>query len=207
MSEEEEMRRVWVERDDEKRTKNDHDEAFFLRWFWLCFRCSCCCACRRRRLLRFSTPLSSPLREEAGVYYSATITKIKFGIWMQVPEKDKTDTRDGWWIEKTGKMKRRRRKPRATATRTNGGCERMNRDLDKWCYDENGRGTRVLRNSSCNAKRGRRRDSNISKDGKTLQIRASSSTIKQELSFKKPEVLKQINKFKKCQKVAQLRIL
>ena len=27
--EEEEMRRVWVERDDEKRTKNDHDEAFF----------------------------------------------------------------------------------------------------------------------------------------------------------------------------------
>jgi hypothetical protein len=29
--EEEEMRRVWVERDDEKRTKNDHDEAFFLR--------------------------------------------------------------------------------------------------------------------------------------------------------------------------------
>ena len=49
----------------------------------------------RRRLLRFSTPLSSPLREEAGVYYSATITKIKFGIWMQVPEKDKTDTRDG----------------------------------------------------------------------------------------------------------------
>ena len=29
--EEEEMRRVWVERDDEKRTKNDQDEAFFLR--------------------------------------------------------------------------------------------------------------------------------------------------------------------------------
>ena len=48
---------------------------------------------------------------------------------------------------------------------------------------------------------------NLSKDGKTLQIRASSSTIKQELSFKKLEVLKQINKFKKCQKVAQLRIV
>ena len=48
---------------------------------------------------------------------------------------------------------------------------------------------------------------NLSKDGKTLQIRASSSTIKQELSFKKPELLKQINKFKKCQKVAHLRIL
>ena len=31
MSQEEEMRCVWVERDDEKRTKNDHDEAFFLR--------------------------------------------------------------------------------------------------------------------------------------------------------------------------------
>ena len=31
MSEEEEIRCVWVERDDEKRTKNDHDEAFFLR--------------------------------------------------------------------------------------------------------------------------------------------------------------------------------
>ena len=27
--EEEEIRCVWVERDDEKRTKNDHDEAFF----------------------------------------------------------------------------------------------------------------------------------------------------------------------------------
>ena len=29
--EEEEIRCVWVERDDEKRTKTDHDEAFFLR--------------------------------------------------------------------------------------------------------------------------------------------------------------------------------
>ena len=29
MSEEEEIRCVWVERDDEKRTKNDHDDAFF----------------------------------------------------------------------------------------------------------------------------------------------------------------------------------
>ena len=29
MSEEEEIRCVRVERDDEKRTKNDHDEAFF----------------------------------------------------------------------------------------------------------------------------------------------------------------------------------
>ncbi len=48
---------------------------------------------------------------------------------------------------------------------------------------------------------------NLSKDGKTLQIRASSSTIKQELSFKKPEVLKKINKLKKCQRVTQLRIL
>ena len=38
----------------------------------------------------------------------------------------------------------------------------------------------------------------LSKDGKTLQIRAASSTIKQELSFKKEEILKRIIKLKKC---------
>ncbi len=46
----------------------------------------------------------------------------------------------------------------------------------------------------------------LSKDGKTLQIRAASSTIKQELSFKKEEILKRIIKLKKCRTVSQLRI-
>lgn len=47
---------------------------------------------------------------------------------------------------------------------------------------------------------------NLSKDGKTLQIRAASSTIKQELSFKKAEILIKINKLKKCRSVKELRI-
>jgi hypothetical protein len=47
---------------------------------------------------------------------------------------------------------------------------------------------------------------NLSKNGKTLQIRAASSTIKQELSFKKAEILIKINKLKKCRSVKELRI-
>lgn len=47
---------------------------------------------------------------------------------------------------------------------------------------------------------------NLSKDGKVLQIRAASSTIKQELSFKKVEILKKINALKNCRSVSHLRI-
>lgn len=47
---------------------------------------------------------------------------------------------------------------------------------------------------------------NLSKDGKILQIRAASSTIKQELSFRKVELLKRINTLKGCRAVTQLRI-
>ena len=47
---------------------------------------------------------------------------------------------------------------------------------------------------------------NLSKDGKVLFIRAASSTIKQELSFKKLDLLKKINTLKNCRAVNQLRI-
>lgn len=47
---------------------------------------------------------------------------------------------------------------------------------------------------------------NLSKDGKTLLIRAASSTIKQELSFRKIEILKKINTLKDCRAVKNLRI-
>lgn len=47
---------------------------------------------------------------------------------------------------------------------------------------------------------------NLSKDGKTLLIRAASSTIKQDLSFRKLEILRKINSLKNCRTVMQLRI-
>ncbi|MEK9772532.1 MAG: DUF721 domain-containing protein [Opitutae bacterium] len=47
---------------------------------------------------------------------------------------------------------------------------------------------------------------NLSKDGKTLLIRAASSTIKQDLSFRKLEILRKINSLKNCRTVTQLRI-
>jgi hypothetical protein len=46
----------------------------------------------------------------------------------------------------------------------------------------------------------------LSKDGKTLQIRAASSTIKQELSFRKDNILKKIKSLKGCPPVAHLKI-
>ena len=48
---------------------------------------------------------------------------------------------------------------------------------------------------------------NLSKDGKTLRIRAASSTIKQELTFQKTEILKKINTLKGCKGVQQVRVL
>ena len=47
---------------------------------------------------------------------------------------------------------------------------------------------------------------NLSKDGKTIQIRAASSTIKQELTFRRTEILKKIQSVKGCNTVTQLRI-
>ena len=47
---------------------------------------------------------------------------------------------------------------------------------------------------------------NLSRDGKTLQIRAASSTIKQELSFRKDEILKKIKSLGPCTSVINLRI-
>ena len=47
---------------------------------------------------------------------------------------------------------------------------------------------------------------NLSKDGKILFIRTATSTIKQELSFKKLNLLKKINTLKYCRSVNQLRI-
>ncbi len=46
----------------------------------------------------------------------------------------------------------------------------------------------------------------LSKDGKTLYVRAATSTIKQELSLKKTSVLQKINSLKKCRSVTFLRI-
>lgn len=47
---------------------------------------------------------------------------------------------------------------------------------------------------------------NLSKDGKTLQIRAASSTIRQELSFRKENILKKIKSLKGCPPVTNLKI-
>jgi len=46
----------------------------------------------------------------------------------------------------------------------------------------------------------------LSKDRKTLYVRAATSTIKQELSLKKASVLQKINSLKKCRNVTFLRI-
>ena len=45
------------------------------------------------------------------------------------------------------------------------------------------------------------------KDGKTLYVRAATSTIKQELSLKKASVLQKINSLKKCRSVKFLKFL
>ena len=46
----------------------------------------------------------------------------------------------------------------------------------------------------------------LSQDGKTLHIRAASSTIKQELSFKKTAIIQKVNSLKKCRSVTFLKI-
>lgn len=48
---------------------------------------------------------------------------------------------------------------------------------------------------------------NLSVDGKTLHIRAASSTIKQELTFKKEEMVRKINQLPNCKSVLKLLIL
>jgi len=46
----------------------------------------------------------------------------------------------------------------------------------------------------------------LSKDGQTLQIKAASSTIKQEISFQKKSILSKINALKNCSDINTLRI-
>ena len=46
----------------------------------------------------------------------------------------------------------------------------------------------------------------LSTDGNTLHIRAASSTIKQELGFKRDKILKKINTIRNGQGVTKLRI-
>ena len=46
----------------------------------------------------------------------------------------------------------------------------------------------------------------LSKDGKTLQIRAASCTIRQELSFRKEKILKKIKSLEGCPPVTNLKI-
>jgi len=46
----------------------------------------------------------------------------------------------------------------------------------------------------------------ISNDGKTIQIRAASGPIKQELGFRKKEILKKINALKGCRSFKEVRI-
>jgi hypothetical protein len=47
---------------------------------------------------------------------------------------------------------------------------------------------------------------NLSKDGKTLVIKAASSTIKQEILFISGQILKKINCLKKCRDIKNLKI-
>ena len=47
---------------------------------------------------------------------------------------------------------------------------------------------------------------NLSRDGKTLHVRAASSTIKQELTFRKEEMIRNINKLPSCKSVLKLLI-
>ena len=46
----------------------------------------------------------------------------------------------------------------------------------------------------------------LSRDGKTLHIRAASGTIKQELSFKREEIIGNINNLQNCKSVMKLLI-
>ena len=46
----------------------------------------------------------------------------------------------------------------------------------------------------------------LSKDGQTLQIKAASSTIKQEISFQKKSILSKINSLDNCSEINTLRI-
>jgi hypothetical protein len=47
---------------------------------------------------------------------------------------------------------------------------------------------------------------NLSRDGKSMQIRAASSTVKQELTFRKTEILKKLQTIKGCKSIEQIRI-
>jgi hypothetical protein len=47
---------------------------------------------------------------------------------------------------------------------------------------------------------------NLSRDGKSMQIRAANSTVKQELTFRRVEILKKIQAIKGCKSIVQIRI-
>jgi hypothetical protein len=47
---------------------------------------------------------------------------------------------------------------------------------------------------------------NLSRDGKSMQIRAANSTVKQELTFRKIEILKKLQAIKGCKSIVQIRI-
>jgi len=47
---------------------------------------------------------------------------------------------------------------------------------------------------------------NLSRDGKSMQIRAANSTVKQELTFRKTEIIKKIQAIKGCKSIVQIRI-
>jgi hypothetical protein len=47
---------------------------------------------------------------------------------------------------------------------------------------------------------------NLSRDGKSMQIRAANSTVKQELTFRKTEILKKLQAIKGCKSIVQIRI-
>ena len=47
---------------------------------------------------------------------------------------------------------------------------------------------------------------NLSRDGKSMQIRAANSTVKQELTFRKTEILKKLQAIKGCNSIVQIRV-
>ena len=47
---------------------------------------------------------------------------------------------------------------------------------------------------------------NLSRDGKSMQIRAANSTVKQELTFRRTEILKKLQAIKGCKSIVQIRI-
>ena len=47
---------------------------------------------------------------------------------------------------------------------------------------------------------------NLSRDGKSMQIRAANSTVKQELTFRRTEILKKLHAIKGCKSIVQIRI-